>query len=67
MNISVSKWIVTLGLAIAGGIIAYSGGHQGPPKTTDDVWNLLVVTLTTAGLGAGSKLINKGIDNKQGN
>lgn len=43
-------------------MVAYSVGHKGPPRSYDDAWDLLVVTLTTAGLGAGAKLTNKGID-----
>lgn len=59
---SVSKWFVTLGLAVAGGVVAYNEGHHGPPRNWDDAWSLFVVTLATAGLGAGAKLTNKAID-----
>ena len=59
------KWLVTLGLAVAGGIVAYSVGHKGPPVSPADFWDLLVVTLTTAGLGAGARGVNKAIDNNK--
>lgn len=58
------KWTVTLGAAVAGGVVAYSIGHKGPPLSVSDFWDLLVVTLITAGFGAGARGANKAIDNK---
>jgi hypothetical protein len=56
------KWFVTIGLAVAAGIVAYSQVHEGPPITVADWWKLLVVTLSVAGFGAGAKVVNKQID-----
>jgi len=68
MNTAFSKWLVTIGMAVGAGIVAYSQVHKGPPIHTEDWWNLLVVTLTVTGFGGvAPKLINKQIDKSQGN
>lgn len=67
MNTTFSKWLVTLGAGLAGGYFIYNIAHHGPPMTYSDFWDLLGAVLTAMGFGAGSKLINKGIDNKNGN
>lgn len=55
-------WAVTLGMAMAAGIVAYAQVAEGPPETRADLWKLLVVTLTTAGFGGGARMVNKGLD-----
>lgn len=60
------KWLVTLGSAVAAGIVAYSQVNEGPPVSGADYWKLLVVTLTVTGFGVGARVTNKAIDNKAG-
>jgi len=58
------KWTVTILSAIFAGCVVYGSVHRGPPVTPADIWDLFLAILTTAGFGAGAKIVNKSIDKR---
>lgn len=56
------KWSLTVLGGIAAGLVAYAQVHKGPPVTGADYWDLLIVTLTTSGIGTTVAGVRKGID-----
>lgn len=64
MNLSgtaVSKWLIAIGSCVGSGLVAYATVHKGPPVTSSDWWDVLIVVLTGAGLGAAGRGTNVGI------
>lgn len=58
------KYTIAVLAAVGAGIVAYATVHPEPPTTGADFWKLFVVTLTSAGIGAGGKAATNAIDSK---
>lgn len=58
---AVSKWLIAIGACVGSGLVAYATVHKGPPVNQGDYWDLLIVVLTGAGLGAAGRGTHVGI------
>lgn len=62
MNNTRTKWLLTILGGLAAGIVAYGQIKESAPRTYDDFWKLLQVSLTTGGIATGVQAARKGMD-----